>query len=468
MTPREVRVPTRTRRGSLPAPLFPLFQLGITGSQRRQDPGGATIPGCHHPGPGGQQGERPVPSCLLQPRTSPSERREPLSHPHGASEPKARGTRGLRHPLGSPRRLGDMGTRGELAALTGHRLLLILPAWLFLGAAGSLGRAWDRGQPWGQRRPPWGWDNSPELWIWGSHWLQTRGFCSLQEFSSPSLLDEAALKGLSVGCSEELDLPISIALTPKFGDMGPEIPLHLLPPTFWGFCSDLGTATAAAQPLPGCLNGSDECFGLLWDFFSNHFFGFGFNLKCLSRLWLSWALPKADTVPSAPLGPPRAPQNLAQGWGVPPLVPSSMGGSVPNPSISSSGTGTSTRGEGVFGGCGVGWGGQGLLCRRKISWEGKALEETRRKKELSQIPTTSSVSCAGRGSSRIPDLAWSPPCPSGSWDFGWISPPRCFSSSARGIFTPWNGYLALPSGSATARSWDGLSPPSPPTPPAKL
>lgn len=95
-----------------------------------------------------------------------------------------------------------------------------------------------------------------------------RGFGSQQEFSSPPRLDEAALKGLGLGCSEELDPSISIASTPKFGDIGgptgPRNPPVPPPPsTFWGPCSDLGIATL----LPGCLNGSDECLGLLWDFF---------------------------------------------------------------------------------------------------------------------------------------------------------------------------------------------------------
>lgn len=138
---------------------------------------------------------------------------------------------------------------------------------------------------------------------------------------------------------------------------------------------------------------SDECFGFCFGIiFSNHFFGFLFNLKCLSRLWLSWAPPKADTVPSAGLGPPEPPQTSPRAGG-PTLVPSSVGGSVPNSSISSSGTGTPALGE-DFGGCEMGWAGIALqeedqLGRKSL---GRKWKEKKEFPGASQLPRTFSLS----------------------------------------------------------------------------
>lgn len=220
----------------------------------------------------------------------------------------------------------------------------------------------------------------------GSDRLQTRGFCSQREFSSPALLDEAALKGLGLGCSGELDPSISIASTPTFGDTGghkgPRNPPAPPPSHILGALLRSGNRDAAAQPLPGCSNGSDECFGLLWDFFSNHFFGFLFNLKCLSRLWLSRAPPRLTPCLQHRWDPPRAPPNLAQGWGLLPCSLHPWGARCQTHPSAPAPQGIGERGRN-FGGCEVSWAGIAL---QKEDQQGRKSRGRNQKEKRRSVP----------------------------------------------------------------------------------
>lgn len=167
-------------------------------------------------------------------------------------------------------------------------------------------------------------------------------------------------------------------------------------------------------------------------------------------------------MPSASLGPPGPPQTSPRAGG-PTLVPSSVGGSVPNSSISSSGTGTRALGE-DFGGCEVGWAGIALqeedqLGRKSL---GKNLKEKRSFLEYPSSPQHPRSPFHGMWLLQDPGSAPKPTLHpwEGAGEFGWISPPAISPPVPGEVFTPWNGFWPFPTGSpgsARARSWDGLS-----------
>lgn len=261
--------------GSLPNPPLALFQLGITGSQRRQEPREPPAPDVTTPRCVGATTATSCPLLSPAPRNVPKSAPGAAHPPPGASGPDPRRGSATPGAASLPPRRGDTGTRGEVTALTGHRVLLY-PSLAFPGSGGEpgAGRLGDKGQGTGpalgtkeQRWPRWGGDNFPQLWTRGSAWLQKPRFGSQQEFPSPPHSDGAALEGLGLGRSQELDRSISIASAPKFGDTvgghtGPRNPPA--PPSLPHFGN---SDAAAAQPPPGCWNGADECFGLLWEFF---------------------------------------------------------------------------------------------------------------------------------------------------------------------------------------------------------
>lgn len=193
---------------------------------------------------------------------------------------------------------------------------------------------------------------------------------------------------------------------------------------------------------------SDECLGFCFGIiFSNHFFGFLFNLKCLSRLWLSWAPPPRLTPCLQQGWDPQSPPKPHPGLGVPPWSLHPWGARCQIHPSAPVAQGHRHWGR-ILGG--VRWAGQGLLCRRKISWEGKALEESGRKKrsflECPSSPEPSRSPFCGMWLLQDPGSAPRPTLPpwEGAGEFGWISPPSCFSSSARGVFYTLEWFLALP------------------------
>lgn len=224
---------------------------------------------------GGHQGEPPVPSCLLQPGTSQNRRRELLIHPQGAPSPNHAGhgagrgaglgaglggwTRGLCHPRGShPPAVGTRGHAGRWQRSQDAVSFCFSQPGFSLEQRGparrgarsgtgveqtgtGTGTAQPRGQP--------GTESSAALrgagtisWSSGSG-AQTASkngdLAPSRNFPAPLRWMKAALKGLGLGCSEELDPSISIASTSEFGDMGGSTgprnpPVPPLPPHFGG------------------------------------------------------------------------------------------------------------------------------------------------------------------------------------------------------------------------------------------